>query len=69
VTEAELAYELVASRADLQAILTAARAGEDAHVRTLEGWRRGLVGDELLALLRGERSLHVSDFDVVIEDR
>jgi ribonuclease D len=69
VTEAELAYELVASRADLQAILTAARTGEDASVRTLEGWRRELVGDELLALLRGERSLHVDDFRVVIEER
>jgi ribonuclease D len=69
VTAAELAYELVASRADLQAILTAARVGEDADVRTLDGWRRELVGDELLALLRGERSLHVDDFTVVIEER
>jgi ribonuclease D len=69
VTEADIAYELVASRADLQAILTAARTGDDASVRTLEGWRRVLVGDELLALLRGERSLHVDDFSVVIEER
>jgi ribonuclease D len=61
VAEAELAYELVASRADLQAILTALRAGGEADVRTLQGWRRGLIGDELLALLRGERELSVGD--------
>lgn len=61
VAESELAYELVASRADLQAILSAARSGEQADVRTLHGWRRALVGDELLALLRGERSLAVDE--------
>jgi ribonuclease D len=61
VTEAELAYELVASRADLQAILTGVRTGEEADVRTLQGWRRELIGDELLALLRGERQLSVTD--------
>ncbi len=68
VTAAELAYELVASRADLQAVLTAARNGEDADVRTLQGWRRELVGDELLALLRGERVLAIDDFDVVVSE-
>jgi ribonuclease D len=61
VAEADLAYELVASRADLQAIVTAQRAGEEADVRTLRGWRRELVGEELLALLRGERALSVDD--------
>jgi ribonuclease D len=66
VTQAQLAYELVASRADLQAILTAARNGEEADVRTLQGWRRELVGEELLALLRGERTLRVDDFGVVV---
>ena len=29
-------------------------------MRTLGGWRRELVGEELLAMLRGERSLAVS---------
>ncbi|HEU4656581.1 MAG TPA: HRDC domain-containing protein [Capillimicrobium sp.] len=61
VAEAELAYELVASRADLQAILNGVRAGDEPDVRTLRGWRRELVGDELLALLRGERALSVGD--------
>jgi ribonuclease D len=58
--EAGLAYELVAARADLQAIATAAREGRDEpDVRTLRGWRRDLAGAELLELLAGSRSLAV----------
>jgi ribonuclease D len=66
--EANLAYELLASRADLQAIVVARReraTGRDtsgeADVRTLRGWRRELVGEELLALLDGHVSLAVRD--------
>jgi ribonuclease D len=55
--EADLAYELLASRADLQAIVAGVRTGEPADVRTLRGWRRELVGEELLALLDGRISL------------
>jgi ribonuclease D len=58
--EAGLAYELLAARADLQAIVAAARAGEgEGDVRTLRGWRRELVGAELLELLAGRVSLSV----------
>jgi ribonuclease D len=58
--EAGLAYELVASRADLQRIVAAARTGApEPEVRTLQGWRRALVGDELLELLAGRRSLRL----------
>jgi len=67
--EAGLAYELLAARADLQAIVAARRAGEgatgtaggQADVRTLRGWRRELVGEELLELLEGRVSLSVRD--------
>jgi ribonuclease D len=60
--EAKLAYELLAARADLQAIVAAWRAGApDADVRTLRGWRRELVGEELLELLDGRLSLAVHD--------
>ncbi|HEV3033872.1 MAG TPA: HRDC domain-containing protein [Solirubrobacteraceae bacterium] len=60
--EAGLAYELLAARADLQAIVAAARAGEgEADVRTLRGWRRELVGAELLELLDGRISLSVHE--------
>jgi ribonuclease D len=59
--EAGLAYELLAARADLQAIVAAWRvSGEEADVRTLSGWRRELVGSELLELLDGSVSLSVS---------
>jgi ribonuclease D len=63
--KAELAYELLATRADLQRIVTAVRTTDgdgtavDADVRTLQGWRREVVGSELLDLLAGQRSLRV----------
>jgi ribonuclease D len=58
--EAGLAYELVASRADLEQVLSAARRSTpDPRVRTLQGWRRDLVGGELLELLEGRRRLGV----------
>jgi ribonuclease D len=60
VLEAGLAYELVASRADLTAIAVASREGSDEpDVRTLRGWRRDLVGAELLELLAGRVTLSV----------
>src|SRR5690242_11243424 len=60
--EAGLAYELIAARADLAPIVVAARRRRDEpDVRTLRGWRRELVGDELLELLAGRRALAVGD--------
>ena len=62
--EAGLAYELLAARADLEAIIAAVREGaEEADVRTLRGWRRELAGAELLALLDGHVSLSVTQTD------
>ncbi len=59
--EAGLAYELLAARADLQAIVAASREeAQEADVRTLRGWRRELAGAELLELLDGRISLSVS---------
>jgi ribonuclease D len=62
--KAGFAYELLATRADLQRIVTAVRTADgdgagDADVRTLQGWRREVVGSELLDLLAGRRSLRV----------
>jgi ribonuclease D len=69
--EEELAYELIAARADLQAIVLAMRDGSpQPDVRTLQGWRREVVGDELLELLAGRRSLTVGpDRHVAVAER
>jgi ribonuclease D len=68
--EAGLAYELIAARADLQRIVTAVRLGNgDADVRTLQGWRREVVGTELLELLEGRRSLRVGPGRTIEIDR
>jgi ribonuclease D len=58
--DAGLAYELVATRSDVQAVVAASRRGSsEPDVRTLRGWRRELVGAELLDLLAGRRLLDV----------
>ena len=58
--EAGLAYELIASRSELESIVTASRRGEpDPHVRTLSGWRAELVGADLRDLLAGRSALSV----------
>jgi len=58
--ETGLAYELIAARADLSAIVASVRSGHrEPDVRTLTGWRRELIGDDLIALLRGEHSVAV----------
>jgi ribonuclease D len=60
--EAGLAYELIASRADLTRVVVAARQGRpEPEVRTLQGWRRELVGEELDRLLSGELSLALGE--------
>ena len=58
--QAGMAYELVAARADLERIVRSMRLGApEPDVRTLRGWRRELVGAELLELLSGKRSLRI----------
>jgi ribonuclease D len=58
--EAGLAYELIASRGELELIIAAARRGEsEPDVRTLEGWRSELVGADLRALLAGQKAISV----------
>jgi ribonuclease D len=51
--------ELIATQAELVRVVEAARRGEEARVRVLEGWRRDVVGAELLELLAGRRALRV----------
>jgi ribonuclease D len=65
--QAGLAYELLAARADLQAIVAGMRAGDEADVRTLRGWRRELAGSELLDMLDGRLSLSVNDGKIHVQ--
>jgi len=59
--EEQLAYELLAARADLQRIVTSVRERTPPPaVRTLEGWRGEVVGSQLLNLLSGRLALHVA---------
>jgi len=58
--EAGLAYELIASRSELELIVGAMRRGQpEPGVRTLEGWRAELVGEDLRSLLAGHSALRV----------
>jgi ribonuclease D len=68
--EAGVAYELIAARSDLAQIVACSRSGNDAvDVRTLRGWRRELVGNELLELLAGRRRLSVAaDRRITVSD-
>jgi ribonuclease D len=57
--EAGVASELVATRAELEALIAGQAMGADGGHPLLSGWRRELAGDSLLALLRGEIALRV----------
>jgi ribonuclease D len=60
--EAGLAYELIASRGELEQIIAAARQSEpEPDVRTLSGWRRALVGSDLEDLLSGRTAVAVGE--------
>jgi ribonuclease D len=58
--DAGLAYELIASRAELEAVVGASRRGDpEPPVRTLTGWREELVGADLRNLLAGRSAVAV----------
>jgi len=60
-----VAMPLLASREDLERLA----GGEREASALLEGWRRKMVGEELVQLLDGELSLHLSDAVLVVEPR
>lgn len=57
--EAEIAPGLLANRAQLDAVVAAHFRGEESHAPVLHGWRREMVGADLLRILSGEMSLRV----------
>ena len=59
--ESGVAVELIATQAELAALVGSVRRGEGAdNVRVGRGWRRELVGDELKELVEGRRALSVN---------
>jgi ribonuclease D len=66
--EAKVAVDLVSTQSDVAAVVGAVRHGhDDREVRTLTGWRRELVGEELVALLDGRASARVVDGRLAVE--
>jgi ribonuclease D len=58
--ESGVAVELIATQAELAALVSAVRRGENGtHLRVANGWRRELVGDEIRELVEGRRTLSV----------
>ena len=57
--ETGVGVELIATQAELVRVVEAARRGEEPPLPVLEGWRRDVVGTELLELLAGRRTLRV----------
>ena len=61
-SESGVAVELIATQAELAALMSALRRGENGDgLRVTRGWRRELVGDELRELAAGRRSLSVAE--------
>ena len=55
-----VAPELIATQAELAALVASVRRGsDDSGVRALRGWRRQLVGEELCALIEGRSAVSV----------
>jgi ribonuclease D len=58
--QASIGPQLVANQDELVRLAAAVRRGQDASsLRLMSGWRRELVGDELLELARGRRAVRV----------
>jgi ribonuclease D len=58
--ESGVAVELIATQAELAALVSALRRGENGDdIRVAGGWRRELVGAELKELVQGRRALSV----------
>jgi ribonuclease D len=66
--EAKVAVDLVSTQSDIATVVGALRRNNgEPEVRTLQGWRRELVGDELVKLLRGECVVRVHDRRLTVE--
>jgi ribonuclease D len=69
--ESGVAVELIATQAELTALVASVRRDQDGDgVRALGGWRRELVGQELCDLIEGRRQVSVTaDGELAVEAR
>ncbi len=67
---ARLATELVATRGELETLLTAVFSDrlEESEHRILQGWRRELAGDAVVALAQGKLAVRVRDEPPFVEE-
>jgi ribonuclease D len=66
--EAKVAVDLVSTQSDIAAVVGGLRRnGAAPDVRTLHGWRRELVGDELVKLLSGKCVVRVRQRRLTVE--
>jgi ribonuclease D len=66
--EAKVAVDLVSTQSDIAAVVGSLRRDNgEPDVRTLKGWRRELVGEELVKLLTGECVVRVRDRRLTVE--
>jgi ribonuclease D len=68
--ESKIATELIATQSELANVVGSMRNGDEPDgIRVLTGWRRQLVGEELIALVRGRLALSVAaDGTLVVSD-
>ena len=59
----DIAVQMLATHDELVALAR----GHGDNLRLLNGWRKKLIGDELLALLEGKLSLSLRGFELVVE--
>jgi ribonuclease D len=60
-TEAEIAPSMLATRGDLKSLAAGHFRDDIPELPLLEGWRRELVGQDLLDILDGKQSLRIAD--------
>jgi ribonuclease D len=66
--EEKVAVDLVSTQSDIAAVVGSLRRDNGMpEVRTLQGWRRELVGDELVRLLSGQSVVRVVDRRLSVE--
>ena len=68
-TDAEIAPSMLATRGDLKGLAAGHFRGELPELALLDGWRRELVGQDLLDILEGRQALRIEDGKKIIASK